>query len=331
MEDESKKTETFRKNDQLTALLDRLNGYLAHLPTDRAVTTGRPIVMILGVPRSGTTLISQLLAKIGAFSYPSNLISRFYKAPHVGALIQELLFNPDYDYKGELSLSPVVGGLTSDVGKTRGPLEPHEFWFFWRRFFTFPDIPVIEADFIRQADFQGFATAVQGFGDVFGKPVSLKALIINPYVAAFGRAMPEARFVHIRRDPIENMRSLLAIRRRYFGDESIWFSFKPVAFDRLAYQSPERQVAGQVLLLNRMIEAGFAELPPHQTHIVDYSDLCDKPQRVIQELMVKWEIPSSGWPITDGVASADRRSKQEDARLEEAWEWAVETFRERGG
>lgn len=322
---ESQKTDGYRKNDRLTELLERLNGFLAEIPDIKPTTSGRPIVLVVGVPRSGTTLITQLLSKTGSFTYPSNLISRFYNAPHVGALVQELLFNPEYDYKGELSLTPQAGGLRSDIGKTRGPLEPHEFWFFWRRFFTFPDIPLEESEFVAHADFQGFNEAVQAFGDVLDRPVSLKALIINPYVAAFGEALPNARFLHIRRDPIENMRSLLGTRQQYFGDASVWFSFKPKEITLLERESPERQVAGQVLLLDRMVSDGLARLPKEQWVTVDYARLCADPEVELNRIMETFGLHVQVGRVPEGVLPKNGSARTDDT-LAEAWAWAVRTF-----
>ena len=51
-------------------------------------------VFVVGALRSGTTLFTQWLATTGLTAYPTNLLSRFYGAPLVGAKIQQLLTDP---------------------------------------------------------------------------------------------------------------------------------------------------------------------------------------------------------------------------------------------
>ena len=140
MDIEKLKTLNYKKNEKLEHLLKFLNGAL-DLSNRYQIDINKkyPIVFIIGTPRSGTTLLTQWLASLNLFCYPSNFISRFYKAPFVGAIIQEMLVNPDYAYKNELAFDTSLS-FQSDTGKTSGLTEPHEFWYFWRNYFEFPEI-----------------------------------------------------------------------------------------------------------------------------------------------------------------------------------------------
>ena len=42
--------------------------------------TSATVVLVVGGPRSGSTVMMQWLASSGVFAYPSNLLSRFYRA-----------------------------------------------------------------------------------------------------------------------------------------------------------------------------------------------------------------------------------------------------------
>jgi len=293
---EDLKTESFQKNWNLEELLARLDEYLEKLNQSiyqekQSIDKTRfPVVFIVGVPRSGTTLLSQWLAATGEFCYPSNFISRFYKAPFLGGLIQELIFNKKYDYKNELNLSAENISFKSDLGKTVGILEPHEFWYFWRRFFNFPDIPVSNEIFSEKANFSDFIYEIDNFQSVFNKPFFVKSLIINPYILSFAKNMKNAIFLFIKRDPVENMISLLRTREKYFNDINIWYSFKPKEFEKLESLDPYMQVAGQVYFTNMKINEDLKEIPDSKKIITNYSDFCINPMLVYQELRNKLEM-----------------------------------------
>src|SRR5699024_10587460 len=125
---------------EIEAILRLLNDTLADDEADLTHEYNKPkypVLFIVGNARSGTTLLYQWLASTGLFAYPSNIISRFYNAPYIVALIHKMFI--DYDKFGELSGDRKLS-FNSTLGKTKGPASPHEFWYFWRRFFEFEDI-----------------------------------------------------------------------------------------------------------------------------------------------------------------------------------------------
>src|SRR4030095_4024262 len=82
----------------------------------------------------------QWLANTGVVSYPTNILSRFFGAPVIGAQIQCLLTKPPYNFRNELLDFNSAIPFESEVGKTRGALSPNEFWYFWRRFLPFGEL-----------------------------------------------------------------------------------------------------------------------------------------------------------------------------------------------
>ena len=138
MQSYAKNTELLRHMEVLDSLLGEVEISLY----DPSAAVELPLVLVVGCPRSGTTLITQWLAASGAFAYPTNFVSRFHRAPVIAYLIQELVANPAYQYGAEFSDIRKGLDFRSHLGKTAGFLAPHGFWFFWRRFFQFPDIPL---------------------------------------------------------------------------------------------------------------------------------------------------------------------------------------------
>src|SRR4249919_71291 len=126
-----------QRNPALERLLAELNDALPAAQAVLSVDTEdrHAKVFLLGAMRSGTTLYMQWLASTGQFAYPSNLLSRFYGAPLVGAKLQQLLTDPAYNFRNEILDFNAPLDFRSENGKTTGALAPNEFWYFWRRFF----------------------------------------------------------------------------------------------------------------------------------------------------------------------------------------------------
>jgi hypothetical protein len=261
---QSGRTAQFERNSALEALLGDLRRWL--LPSHEGLLqeiepSDAPMVFVIGAPRSGTTLMVQWLAASGCFSYPSNLISRFFGAPTVGALMHKLLCDPEFQHGEELRALQASGGFQSDLGKTSGPAAPHEFWYFWRRFLPTVDIEPL-GDRLDAADFDGLRAELRAMATLLGRPFCCKGMMIQYDLPAFARAVPEARFLFVHRRVDANAASLLRARRRFFGDEGEWYSAKPPGHEDLLQLSPEEQVREQVERTNDAIRAGSSELDP---------------------------------------------------------------------
>ena len=122
--------------------VDALNDALA--PLEQALieefeAPTEPLVFIVGAPRSGTTLLTQLLISQYEIGYVSNLIARFWKAPYLGLLLAKEIRDPD---------RPPDVGFSSDRGFTSGYEGPHEFGYFWRRWFDYQESHSVRAEAI---------------------------------------------------------------------------------------------------------------------------------------------------------------------------------------
>ena len=323
----------YRRNERLEALLEELNAALAlgEAPLlDRVQAPRWPVVFVVGVPRSGTTVVLQCLARSGLVAWPSNLLARFYRAPYLGARIQQMLTDPVYRFRDEFAeLEAGTGGLRSDLGKTRGLLAPNEFWYFWRRFFPEPAEDWARAERRGLEPAARFAAELALLERAFGRPFALKAMIANWNIPYLDRLLPRAVFVHVRRDPRFNAQSLIEARERFYGDRHAWYSFRPPEYPWLRRLDPLEQVAGQVLLTRRAVDAALAALPPERRLAIDYEAFCSRPQRLIEALCERFHRQGfdASPPTPDGaspqaircadhwrLAAADRR------RLEAALE-----------
>jgi len=286
---ESGRASQFERNADLERLLGELGELLKpaeQLALERSPGSSLPLVLIVGPPRSGTTLVMQWLAASGAFAYPTNLLSRFFHAPAVGARIQQLLTDPRFAHRDELAGIAHELAFDSDLGKTQGPLAPNEFWYFWRRFLPTMDIEPLGAK-LGDVDFQGLRTSLSALADVFGQPLAMKGMMVQYDIEAFARELPNTLFLHVEREACANARSILDARTHFFGDPGQWYSAKPPEYDALKDLTPAQQVAGQVVYTNDCIRVALEKLPEARSLHVPYERFCDDPAGIWSVLVDK--------------------------------------------
>ena len=299
---ERNRSAPYARNLGLENLLRELSDLLApaeKLALARPRKRTWPVVLVIGPPRSGTTLAMQWLAASGAFGYPTNLLSRFYAAPAIGARVQELLTNPSYAFRDELAGLAQEIDFRSDLGKTRGPLAPHEFWHFWRRFLPTVDIEPL-GDRVKEVKAAELNAELLAMADVFGKPLALKGLMLMYDLPAAAEFLPDAVFLHLERDPLFNAQSLLEARERFFGDRAKWYSARPPEAAELECGSPFEQVAGQVLFTQRHIAEGLRAVEPTRKLSVSYSRMCTEPASVWEDLRERLAARGCPLPRYDG-------------------------------
>jgi hypothetical protein len=236
--------------------------------------------------RSGTTLFMQWLADTGIAAYPSNLLSRFYNAPVIGAKIQLMLTDPNYNFRDELGDLVQNPSFQSENGKTTGTLSPNEFWYFWRRFLPEPARDdYTDPELMENMDTGTMLKELAGLTDVFGKPFACKAMLFNYNIPFLNNIIPKPVFVYIKRKPIFNMQSVFAAREKQLGSREEWYSFKIREYEELRNLSPEHQVAGQIACMNNAITAGLEEVPDINKLIIDYESFCKDPATVYSDLV----------------------------------------------
>lgn len=272
------------RNERLDRLLaetaDALAPAEAKLVAAAPDDTRFPLVLVVGPPRSGTTLLTQWLAASGAFFVPTNLLARFSLAPAVGARVQAILTDPRFAFGDELFdlAARGTGGFESAIGKTRGALAPNEFAFFWRRFLRTSEIAPLGADGVARADWDGLRRTVASMESVAERPVAMKGMFVQYDLAHVARLLPHAFFLRVRRDPVANALALLAARERYHGDRRVWYSARPAGAETLRDAPPEDQVAGQVVLTERAIDAGLAAAGAGRSLELGYESFCADPR-----------------------------------------------------
>lgn len=278
MTEATERLEPYRRNDTLETLLGGLAAALETATRPDPNGLERPALFIVGPPRTGSTYCLQWLAASGAFTYPSNFIARFWTAPFVGAMIQDMIVDPDFDHRGEFSdIRPHVLDGKSDVGKTTGMLSPSEFWYFWRHHLPVDGDLGLDLSNALPESYANFRREISHLCDVRGRPAVMKGKIINHQIAPFAAGFDNALFLFMDRDPLDTAWSLLQARRRIYGDEKRWWSFRTPDYDQLVELAPLEQVVGQVQSIRGDVMRQLSDLPARRWLRLEYAELCADP------------------------------------------------------
>jgi len=277
----------FNDNPLFVERVAQLNTALAAVHPDTLATDDGdswPLVLKLGSSRSGSTVFLQWIASLGSFAYPSNFLSLFPQAPVVGARLFELITNPRYRYNHEFD--DIAGAIAFDSvsGKTRGLRAPNEFWQFWLAYFDFPEVPVSDGAWLERGDFGRFNRDVRALTREFNRPFVLKAHHLGPYLEVVAPSVSNAVYLHMHRDPVDVVSSVIAARVTRYGDLDHFFGWRPREFELLRDLDIHRQVAGQVYFNERSILERHTALG-HRYLSFSYETFCADPQSVHRQMV----------------------------------------------
>ena len=280
----------FQRNERLERLLLEINSLLDPLQKNINKNYSMPefpVLLVIGGPRSGSTLMMQWLADTGNFAYPTNLLSRFYGAPYFGAKIQQLLTGPDFNFKNELSDFNDYISFASDLGKTQGALEPNDFWYFWRRFLPNTEPVYLNDQLLKKVKGKEFVAEIATIESVFAKPFAMKGMILEQNIPFLSSLFEKVLFLYIKRHPFFNIQSLLEARVKFHGDRRKWYSIKPKEYDELRKLDPVEQVTGQVYFKNCAVDKGLSQIGSSRCLQVNYEDFCMDPESLFRRLKDK--------------------------------------------
>lgn len=237
-----------------------------------AIPLRHPVIFIVGAPRSGSTLLMQLVSDAFDIGYMSNGHCRYFGAP---ALAEKLL-------------SPLRGKRPSDFqsrhGATSRRYEPSECAGWWYRFFP-RDPAFVGVDDVEPARMRRMRRSLAALVNSFDRPVLLKNLYASVRLGPIIQLFPEALFVVVSRDELENARSLLRGRLQATGSYSTWWSVPPPAVESLRSLPPHGQVVEQIRGIYAQIDRDFDEFGVSAGRIlrVRYESLCEHANRCIDE------------------------------------------------
>jgi hypothetical protein len=253
--------------------------------TLRFANTECPLIFIVGTPRSGTTLLYQLLARHLDVAYVDNAVARLWMAP----LLAMVIFR-----RGQGDTLPKFP-FHSNLGATPGPEAPHEFSYFWLYWLDDREADVLSKAEQLQTPWSSIGRELYGIAGYRRRPLLLKNLNAVDYnISVMAEHFPNIRFLWVRRDPVFVIQSILEARRQRYGDESTWWSVRPAGWRQWDALDPLRQIHHQVVDLEAAIEAALAEQPTERWREIRYESLVESPSGYVDQIASWLGVNSRG-------------------------------------
>lgn len=253
-----------------------LLGRIQRLHFDTTLEQRHPLLLVVGPPRAGTTVVSQLLTATLDVGYINNFVARFWMAPALGAMLWRQ------------TRADALPSLRSVRGSTEQIGDPNEFNYFWKRFFA--EGPSHACASLPAAKRRSLAWEIAALSTAWNKPVLMKHVFGAVRLIALIRAVPWLRIVVVRRQPLYNAQSLLKVRMDVHGDIGKWWSLRPRQIAALTDMRPCEQVVAQVACIQAEIDRVRAKRPASFVEIRYeryVQDLPRETKRLARELGVR--------------------------------------------
>ncbi len=235
-----------------------------------------PFIFIFGPPRSGTTLISQVLASSLDCGYINNLAARFWLAPVHGIRLAKQVLK---DQPGEISFQ-------SHYASTKGLSDIHEFGYFWRHLLRKETMEDVSKSAEREADinWQLLKLTLANMQHEFQRPMVFKNIFGAYHLRKMQEILGKVLYVYIERDPLDSAISILEARKKHYEDLNNWWSYTPVEYEQIKDADYWTQIAGQVFFLQRYYRQQIASFSTENSLIIQYRDFCQSPGKVLASL-----------------------------------------------
>jgi hypothetical protein len=270
-----------------------------------------PFIFIFGPPRSGTTLLTQVIAHSLDIGYINNFAARFYLAPLHGLRLSDMIL-------GKRKKSD----FQSDFAHTHDPADIHEFGYFWRYWLKKEDISGItnSEEVENEIDWDSLKKVLSNIQGHFNKGIVFKNIFGSYHLSRLYTELKKVIYVYINRDLTDAAVSILGARRKYYKDLNTWWSYMPKEYPYLKEMDYMHQIAGQVYYLTKYYDSETANLD-NVIHIT-YSQLVNNPMGILNRINVlsknlfdyefKIESPPPGhFPFKTYPESSEKKLFQE--------------------
>jgi hypothetical protein len=233
-----------------------------------------PPVFIVGAPRTGSSLLYQLLSQRLDVLYIDNLAAVFYRDLLFGLWLSRKI----YREKSHNCFHSFLG-MTEACG-LHAPAECGDFWYRWlpreKHYIAEDELPREKQGQIRDI----LSAAVNRWA----KPLLIKNLNAGQRMGMISQIAPGARFIFIKRDPLYTGQSIWLSRQKIGLEPHQWWSIMPKNYPQLVKLNAYRQIAGQIFYLEKQIMEDRRYFPPEHFTTVTYETLCRSPEQTVEQL-----------------------------------------------
>lgn len=231
-------------------------------------------VFIIGPPRSGTTLLYQMLSSKYYFSYVNRLMNLFYFSPLLMAKISYLTRSL---YKSTMKNKWEYGTIS-------GIFSPDQGEKIWDRIIYKKNVThFIPSGFCSKEQIYVIRKLILGIQNISNYPFLGKEPKLSLATAAISEAFPKALYIVIFREPVYNAQSIYIARRERKRqlDNNGWWDCKPKEYRQICFLDSIEQSVKQDYYILKQIDDDRKLLDDNMVWI-RYEDLCENTERVLE-------------------------------------------------
>ncbi len=271
-----------------------------------------PLILFYGLPRCGKTFFSQALRASLDLGMIDNFAARFWLAPCHGIRLSRIL-----------GIADLESHFQSDYGKTSALGDPHDFAYFWQKWFHWDHWPYDAEASRAHIDWRALGSELRRISQEWARAGLMKGVIPSYHMSKFHQAYRKTLFVFLERDLIDVAYSILRGRREIYQDEMVLYGQLSSPGQAAQYKglSAYDQIALQIRDLLAMYEAERAHLASGTHMSVNYGELCDNPAAIVDGIAAAvkdafgYEIPRIGQVPAAKVRKSVHRSEHDDLEL----------------
>ncbi len=229
-------------------------------------------IFIIGAPRTGSTLLYQIITYVFRVSYISNFIALFHHSLYLGFLLNEILF-------GERSNNSFKSwhGLTNGL---HSPNECGQFWYNWLP----SDKHYVSKGSVAENAIKSIRSNIFAISSKYQRPLVFKNMNAGLRMGIISEIAPNSKFILIDRDPLFTSQSILIVRKMLYGDYCKWWSLMPKNYPELRGLEFCEQVVKQIYYVKKQIHIDSVFFPGNNIMKTNYNELCSFPEQIIERL-----------------------------------------------
>ncbi|WP_170763214.1 sulfotransferase [Ruegeria lacuscaerulensis] len=237
----------------------------------RTRSDDHPVCFIVGPPRSGSTLLYELMVTRFQCGYFANLAKRLFRVPVAATWLCRK------------AMRDRQGSFDSVYGELEGKAAPSEAGRIWAHWMPYAAPYLLDKPGLTPARMRRKLAAISR---IAGRPMIVKNMILQSDFPLLLKTFPNAVFIYIERDWADNAHSLVRARQdKTSMDASGWWSLRPTGWEAYSDADPITQSCAQVILSHRDLQVGFRTLENSDRVMkISYETLCAEPERALSDM-----------------------------------------------
>lgn len=232
-------------------------------------------IWIIGAPRSGTTLMYQIMCMAFKGSYLSNRVAKRYRIALIMRTIERIVFD----------LDRVPKSFESNYGRTIAPGSPHEGGQFFYEFFPKEEPYCEDLNPVMKNKFKKAVSFITSPRKIFISKNTYHSLRIKALKTAF----PNSRFIWVTRNKTETIHSIIHARHKNGIPNEEWWSVKPKGWQQENKRNEIEKIIWQVEEIESVIEKSLVESASIFLKI-DYEEICNNPRKLLNHISEEFDM-----------------------------------------